>query len=189
MFRIATVFIVGLILTGCSDSYKLTRANGEKHLPLLSRSGAVYVLQPTNGSYEGAEYRTSGSATAEAISFAFTPYASRVERSKEAESFSSAMAHCRGGSLMYLVEPTILHWEDRNTEWSGRSDKMTLQIVVYDVASQQSIDTTTIEGKSKWATFGGDHPQDLLPKPLKEYVAQMYRAPASGSTKDSSRPE
>ncbi|WP_254924651.1 DUF4823 domain-containing protein [Aeromonas sp. A35_P] len=30
------------------------------------------------------------------------------------------------------------------------------------------------EGKSKWATFGGDHPQDLLPEPTEKYVNSLY---------------
>jgi Domain of unknown function (DUF4823) len=34
--------------------------------------------------------------------------------------------------------------------------------------------STLISGQSKWATFGGDHPQDLLPEPLNSYVESLY---------------
>ena len=70
--------------------------------------------------------------------------------------------------------PEILHWEDRNTEWSGIKDKIEIKLVVYDAATGNELASTIIAGKIKWATFGGDHPQDLLPEPLKRYVESLY---------------
>lgn len=37
-----------------------------------------------------------------------------------------------------------------------------------------TIDSVVIKGKSGWATLGGDYPQDLLPKPVEEYVRTWY---------------
>ncbi len=36
------------------------------------------------------------------------------------------------------------------------------------------MDSAIIKGKSGLATFGGDHPQDLLPKPVGEYIDALY---------------
>ena len=74
----------------------------------------------------------------------------------------------------YYVAPEILHWEDRATEWSGRPDRIEVQISIYDVNMQTEIASSVITGKSAWATFGGDHPQDLLPEPTNAYVASLY---------------
>jgi len=74
----------------------------------------------------------------------------------------------------YFVVPEILHWEDRNTEWSGKKDVIEIKITVVDAASGSALASSVISGKSKWATFGGDHPQDLLPKPLQAYVDSLY---------------
>ncbi|ELW8199044.1 DUF4823 domain-containing protein, partial [Yersinia enterocolitica] len=67
-----------------------------------------------------------------------------------------------------------LHWEDRATEWSGKPDIIAIKITVYNAASDNIISSTIINGKSKWATFGGDHPQDLLAKPVSEYISSLY---------------
>jgi hypothetical protein len=33
------------------------------------------------------------------------------------------------------------------------------------------VESSTFTGRSKYMTFGGDHPQELLAEPLSEYVA------------------
>ena len=75
----------------------------------------------------------------------------------------------------YLVYPTILHWEDRATEWSGRSDKVEIKVVVVDVLTGNTITGSIIKGSSGLATFGGDHPQDLLPGPVNQFVSTLYK--------------
>jgi hypothetical protein len=41
-------------------------------------------------------------------------------------------------------------------------------------ASGKEIASVVLSGKSRWATFGGDHPEDLLPEPVGQYVATLY---------------
>lgn len=65
----------------------------------------------------------------------------------------------------YYVIPEILHWEDRATEWSGIPDRLEVKLSIFD-GNKKELASTIITGKSKWATLGGDHPQDLLPEPL-----------------------
>ncbi|MOA60072.1 hypothetical protein D3C78_1848620 [compost metagenome] len=49
-----------------------------------------------------------------------------------------------------------------------------IQVVIYDTLSKKNIANSSFKGKSKWATFGGDHPQDLLPEPAEKYVNALY---------------
>ncbi|NCF25983.1 MAG: DUF4823 domain-containing protein [Gammaproteobacteria bacterium] len=42
------------------------------------------------------------------------------------------------------------------------------------MSTGEVIDSALIDGKSKWATFGGDHPQDLLEKPLADYARSLF---------------
>lgn len=76
--------------------------------------------------------------------------------------------------LTYVRQPVILNWEDRATEWSGIPDKITLKLAVYEVQSGKLITSTVTSASSKWATFGGDHPQDLLPEPMKRFVTPLF---------------
>jgi hypothetical protein len=55
----------------------------------------------------------------------------------------------------YYVDPEILHWEDRATEWSGRPDTIEIRISIYDSTSEDELASAVLKGKSKWATFGG----------------------------------
>ena len=68
----------------------------------------------------------------------------------------------------------ILHWEDRATQWSGKTDKITIKYSVYDTATGQVLASSVMSASSKWATFGGDHPQDLLPHPTQQFVDKLF---------------
>ena len=46
--------------------------------------------------------------------------------------------------------------------------------MVVDVRTDKTLSTVIIDGSSGLATFGGDHPQDLLPEPVGEYVDTLF---------------
>lgn len=73
----------------------------------------------------------------------------------------------------YWVIPEILHWEDRATEWSYfRTSRSSCRSV--NGSTGHDVASTLMWGKSKWFTFGGDHPQDLLDEPINAYVSSLY---------------
>lgn len=80
----------------------------------------------------------------------------------------------RKSEFKYLVYPTILHWEDRATEWSALPDRVEVKIDLIETATGKLLDSVVIRGKSGLATLGGDHPQDLLPKPVDEFVSTLF---------------
>lgn len=73
------------------------------------------------------------------------------------------------------MRPEILRWEERATEWSGKPDRIEINIVIFDVETGGSLENSSYSGKSKFFTFGGDHPQDLLDVPSGEYVRSLYQ--------------
>ena len=78
------------------------------------------------------------------------------------------------GPYDYFVVPQVLHWEDRATEWSGKKDRIEIKLTVYRAVDSIELSNQLISRKSKWATFGGDHPEDLLEEPLTQYVGSLY---------------
>ena len=90
--------------------------------------------------------------------------------------------------LEYYVELDILHWDDRATEWSGKPDKIEIKISVYNARLGTELASSVQSASRKWATFGGDHPQDLLPEPLIRYyeslcrIGQESQQPRAGSS-------
>jgi hypothetical protein len=158
------------LLQACTSTYtKLTVAETQAK---LETSKSVAIATPANGSYEAKEYVASGQQTAAAVRSAFAKHVVEVTTVP-----GCAVLSCltdRQLSFGYFVVPEILHWEDRATEWSGIKDKLEVKLTVHDAKSGRVLASTVISGKSKWMTFGGDHPQDLLAEPIDAYVNSLY---------------
>lgn len=172
MRRTLAVLLISF-LSACADSHQLLRTNHE--VQKLDRNKVVYVSVPKDGRYGQINYAGSGQNTTQIISMAFSQYSRRVETGHEYQAFEQALDSARKQRAGYFVWLTILEWEDRATEWSGISDKASIKISVIDTAPGTPIDSVIIKGKSGLATFGGDHPQDLLQKPVNEYVKSMFQ--------------
>ena len=140
----------------------------------LQQDVTLYVGHSKDGHFRHRVYKHSGMMTTEAIIRVFSGYARKVESADRYVSPKENLIAARIISADYLLQPTILHWEDRRTEWSGKPDRITIRLEIVNVATGHSIDTTVISGKSKWATFGGDHPQDLLLEPLEKYADVLF---------------
>lgn len=161
------VLIFGLLLVGfLQGCTSYTYENISLPTTLLDQSRRVQISTPPNGRYDRTVYSQSGEMTAQEAKVAFSKYSSAV----------SIYADERPAADAYYVKPSILHWEERATEWSGIPDRITVQIQVYDAGSQ--IAGVQFSGKSKWFTFGGDHPQDLLEKPLRKITESFYEGTA-----------
>ena len=75
----------------------------------------------------------------------------------------------------YLFVPKILHREDRATELSLLPDKITISYVIYDAHSGEKIASTMASATSGLATFGGDHPRDLVPKTVEDFLNEVIQ--------------
>lgn len=164
--------VVLLVSAGCASTYR--HSHHAIQAQKLNPAAGVLILVPTDGWYGSIRYPDSGIMTVRAIEAAFSKRAKRVGvvRDCDLEECLKAIDVERYG---YFVWPKILHWEERATEWSGKPDRIEIQITIYDTKTKQQIAKSSYTGKSKWATFGGDHPQDLLPEPTNAYVSSLYR--------------
>lgn len=162
--------LLATALCGCVSTY--TRTPVTVATVKLQAGASIAVATPQNGTYGNKTYAESGASTANAVRAAFARYAAEITVVPECQ-----VAEClreKVPSALYLAVPEILHWEDRNTEWSGKKDKLEIKLSIYKADPVEIVASTVLAGKSKWATFGGDHPQDLLPDPLNEYVGSLY---------------
>ncbi len=164
--------LTALLLSGCADTHQL---NKDVSLTTsLSPHDTIFIGVPVNGFYGDKTYTGSGKMTTQILAAAFSSHARNVRVDQEPRSLTESLVAARKAGARYLVFPTILHWEDRATEWSGIPDKVSLKIEVIDLATEQPVASAVVKGKSGLATFGGDHPQDLLPEPVNEFVASLY---------------
>src|SRR5215468_3218748 len=117
------------LVTACADTTQLVREPGKATIRLTGND-AVYIAVPRDGFYGDENYQGSGLSTAQAFLSAFAKRARRVEV-----------------ATSYLVYPTILHWEERATEWSGLPDRIEVKVELVDVATDTPLDTGIIKGK------------------------------------------
>lgn len=161
------------LLFGCADTHQLMRVSGST-VP-LSRQASAYVAVPKDGAYGPTTYSGSGALTAQAVAAAFAPYLNKITVAAKTEDLETAQQSARAGAYTYLLYPQILHWEDRATEWSGKPDVASVKVSLIRVDGGEVLDSAVVGGKSGWATLGGDRPEHLLPRPLADYAATLFR--------------
>lgn len=162
---------VSLFLAACTSSHTLLR---DGRAPKLAQDAQVFVALPADGRYETISYAASGAMTLDAVMAAFKKHVVHVEGGTFVATQDEALKAARRSSCSLLVVPEILHWEDRNTEWSGKRDVLEVRLIVVDAETGATLDMVTLGAKSKWATFGGDHPQDLLARSIGTYVDSLF---------------
>ena len=170
LIRLSFVMIM-LVMSGCTSTYK--RTDLKTLSSPLKPNESVAISIPANGRYNNELYQNSGEMTAIAIKTAFARHSTDAVIVENCQDVNG-VKQIKDQHFKYYVKPRILHWEERATEWSGKPDRIEIQLSIYDVISGEQISKTSYTGKSKWATFGGDHPQDLLTTPTQRFVDSLY---------------
>ncbi|MCG9725053.1 DUF4823 domain-containing protein [Vibrio brasiliensis] len=165
--------VASIIIVGCADSHSLNVTRDDTNVK-LTPDNAAYVALPQDGQYGKHYYSGSGRMVSQTIKGELVTTLNNVVIAKQPEDYQSALDFAASRKFDYLVYPSILHWEDRATEWSAKADRVKVKLVVVNVKTKQVIKSGIIEGKSGLATFGGDRPQDLLPEPTKEFLSSMF---------------
>lgn len=161
-----------LLTTGCGSTYKHYDVN-QIDTKLDSKKG-VLISTPEDGWFKDTQYHNSGRMTANEVRAAFSKESSRVDLVTNCHG-DNCLSNIDIGKYGYYVKPEILHWEDRNTEWSGIPDSIEIQLIIFDAVTKKELANASFSGRSKWGTFGGDHPQELLQEPTNNYVKSLYR--------------
>jgi hypothetical protein len=170
--RVLLTLVLIAVLSGCADSHRWSpQQNGSARITASER---IFVTTPADGEYGDNVYSGSGRNTTKIIYNATSAKSRLVRIGGLAENFEDAVAQAQRADQDILIFPTILHWEDRATEWSMIPDKVEIKVEVIRVQTGDVISSGIIKGSSGLATFGGDHPQVLLPEPVTEFVSSLF---------------
>jgi hypothetical protein len=163
--------VVPLFLIGCLTYNVPGPRSGS---PPAADQSSIYVSLPEDGKDDRPKtYVDSGSWTLSAIETALLDAGVAVKTGSQPETVEAALLSAQEAEAEILVYPEISNWEDRATEWSGKPDRIGLRMRLFDAKSGTVLDDQVIDAKSRWATLGGDHPQDLLPGLISEWVASI----------------
>src|SRR5688500_3172335 len=172
--RFLTLLAGFAVLTACKSTYQEKELTSEPP-PILKSNSRIYVAIPFDASFKTEVIQGSGKQTAQAFQAAFMRYTRSVYTSKFPESLSEALAIAREGGLEYVLYPTIIRWEDRATEYSGRRDRLAVKADLIDLKTSKVVFSREIEATGKWMTDGGESPKDLLDQPAEQYVNALFR--------------
>jgi hypothetical protein len=140
----------------------------------IARTDSVYIALPEPGAYRSEKYWNSGKQTQDAFSEAFEANGATVVIADEVQFIEEAKTVARASGARYLIFPVITQWEDHLTEWSGYPDFIGVKIDLVSLEEDGKTETGKIHAHSGLATLGGDHPEDLLPTAVSEYVNALY---------------
>ena len=138
---------------------------------------------PENGRYGSTVYSGSGQALQQEVYAQLGRYTSKITKAAAPRPLAEIFTEARSRGCDYVIDPVILNWEDRATEWSGRPDRITIRYTAYDAKTEENVASTVRSASSKWLTFGGDHPQDLLAVPTEQFVALLFGKTTENSSK------
>lgn len=145
------------LLGGCVADYKADKALKEK----IDLEGAkVVIVTPADGTdSKSRKYAGSGRLLAAALQTVL-------------EERGATVGNAPGVKRTITITPRIDMWEDRVTEWSGKSDLLEINLRVAE--GGKTIDERTLRAKSKWVTFGGDHPQEMLTDLFRKWANNVF---------------
>jgi len=178
------VVLLAVLLSGCGIAYQErieTVRVSKDRTAALSRDASFVIAVQGEGKYRHKVKRGSGGQARNAMSIAVSRHAKRVSTIEQFMTEADARTDAKRQNADYLIYLDILNWEERQTAWSGLPDRMEIHIRTIDAKNGRVVDDLIVMGNSKWATLGGDHVDDLLPKPFTNYADSIF---GSASTKN-----
>jgi len=149
-----------LVCAGCAGRY-VTPSPVRPGTITSSPSDGIRVMESADAVFGSAKYTGSGHRLAGRVVQALQGQyvdVGMIATTREPDALQAARAE----HAKYLIVPTILHWEDRNTAWSMNPDRLRVQLALRDVASDRVINSVAFEAKSRKFFIGGDPPPDVM---------------------------
>ncbi|MFK5984652.1 MAG: DUF4823 domain-containing protein, partial [Pseudomonadota bacterium] len=148
----------------------------ENNISIRLKTRAVTIAMPADGKFNGKRNPGSGKKTIKVLSKILSSYFQTVKLSQKPKSKRSNVLAARKQQSTVLVIPEILHWEDRNTFWSGKPDKITIKLRIIHVKTGKTLTTKTFKLSSEWSINSSTNkPEQLLIEPVKKYFASLVQ--------------
>ena len=111
---------------------------------------------------------------AKTLQNAFQTYATRTQLSGSPVPVSVDITNAAATNCAYLVDPTIVKWEEEPAEWTGKPDVLEMKLQLLQVPDGAVVSSAVFSAKSKWLTLGGDHVEHLLQPFAANWVRALY---------------
>lgn len=143
MYRATSILLLLTLLAviqGCSPT---TYKQADIITPVvqhLDKGQGAYIALSSDGRYGEQAHAGTGMLVAQWLSAAIKPYTSSVALAPHpTQDINATLQAAREANARYVYIPTITHWEQRNTSWSGIPSKGSLTVIVYDVVEGKQV--------------------------------------------------
>ena len=91
----------------------------------------------------------------------------------ESAALENALVYCKKENIPFLIKPSVLHWEDRATNWSALPDIIKIELTLLNSENHAVINTILFNASSSWWTFVNNPPEDMLDETFDEAVRRV----------------
>lgn len=140
----------------------------------IAPSDTVYIAVSRDCTYGSKTYAGSGQIAFEIQMSSCAKRRRGVHVVHASQPFDEALRYARANDFNYMVYPTLLRWKERATEWSGFPGRVEVNSELVAPASGETAEAAIISSTTGLGTFRGDDPQDLLPKPVDDFVSGLF---------------
>ncbi len=167
--------LMALLLVGCATANIERLSQSQDKGTVLQGGERVFVALPEDGVFEGHHYTDSGKYVQQYFYDSLLRYADTVINAVKVLPLEEAKAEAKRQNAEILIYPGIVHWEDRNTMWSGLRDKVRINVIVYSLADNKTLDKTSLYATNAWFTFVHARPENRLRTIIPPYVKALYQ--------------
>lgn len=165
--QLLTILILSIAVTSCAQ---IKHTNLTHTSVFLMPEKEIFIEIPKDGKYGQIDYLNSSSKLVNLLRKEFIKYATVIKVCDTNDCLSEI------NNNSYLVKAKILHWEDRETQWSFRPDVVEIELSVIDAATGETVRNSIYKAKSRVIQFfAGTSPEDILERPTKEAIASFYQ--------------
>lgn len=166
------LLVVFTTIIGCvPHQHEIRRFNPEG--PLLTRSDSVYVAVAKDAIYREKTYWGTGLTTSKILLSFFTIRDMRAEIARSHQSFDDAKKSALEANYKFLFYPTVVRWEERKSEWTGKTDQIEIWIDMVEVSTGKIVDSSILTSKSDIIGSGLGLRHGLLPELFSNYVHSL----------------
>lgn len=186
--NVVIIISILMLISGCysrmhqilrDDDFKPINYNKDESIAVMLTDDGSHTFIYTDDKNSTTQhtknefYLGSGIIVATKVQAALLGIFSRVE-TLNTKNKEKAIILCKQQKINLLVVPTILHWEDRNTPWSGVADKIEVKIEVFNVTLDRAVNSIIFKANNEWATLTDKPPEDLLNGEFNKAIADMF---------------
>lgn len=172
--RIINTLLVLLTIStiSCVSTYHHSISQGSTTSSLV-RNTNILLAVPDDAYFGTRTYTNSGKMTTTAVKNALSHYTYSITVDQTVKDFGD-IPNTAFSKYDYVVMPTIVKWIDYATEWSFKRDVLEIKIIIIDCSTRSIYQSAVIKGRTKFVSFGGDHPQDLLDPSIEDYFQSVF---------------